>query len=287
MRHAPPPIDAATARIHRVLDYIQANLAGDLSLDELAEVAALSRFHFHRVFHGVMGATVAQTVRGIRLHCAAARLVQSDEPLAQISADCGYPNPDSFGRVFADHFGLTPAAYRRRGVVRLPIDPTFPKETSDMPDVEIRQMPEIRLAALEHRGPYPEVSATFNKLIAAIGPANLWPKVGGLVMVCFDDPSQVPAEELRSLAAASISGDAELPAPLQEHVIPAADTAVMLHKGPYSGLAASYDILYGQWLPASGRIPGEHASWEKYLNSPMDTAPDDLLTEICLPLAPT
>jgi AraC family transcriptional regulator len=55
-------------RILRVLNYIHDTPAGDLSLDQLADVAAMSRFHWHRVFHAVTGETCAQAVRRIRLH---------------------------------------------------------------------------------------------------------------------------------------------------------------------------------------------------------------------------
>ena len=58
-------------RLNRVIDHIHDNPAGDLSLDNLADVAALSRFHFHRVFAAMTGETAAQTVRRMRLHRAA------------------------------------------------------------------------------------------------------------------------------------------------------------------------------------------------------------------------
>nr|MCU0854535.1 AraC family transcriptional regulator [Paracoccaceae bacterium] len=46
-------------RLLRVLDHIAENPAGDLSLDALADVAAMSRFHWHRVFHAMTGETAA------------------------------------------------------------------------------------------------------------------------------------------------------------------------------------------------------------------------------------
>lgn len=73
------------ARLIRVLDYIHDNPAGDLSLDALADVAALSRFHFHRVFHALMGETAAQAVRRMRMYRASVALVQTTAPLAKIA----------------------------------------------------------------------------------------------------------------------------------------------------------------------------------------------------------
>jgi AraC family transcriptional regulator len=59
---------------------------------------------------------------------------------------------------------------------------------------------------------------------------------------------------------------------------------VVTYKGPYSGLEAAYTALFGNWLPESGEEPADAPCYELYLNSPMDTAPEDLITEICLPL---
>ena len=85
-------------RLMRVWDHIHDHPDGDLSLDALADVAALSRFHFHRLFRAVIGETAAQSVRRIRLHNAAVALVQSDLALGQVAKGVGYPNLASFSR---------------------------------------------------------------------------------------------------------------------------------------------------------------------------------------------
>ena len=54
-------------RLLRVLDHIHDNPAGDLSLDALADVAALSRFHWHRIFRAMTGETAHQTVKRMRM----------------------------------------------------------------------------------------------------------------------------------------------------------------------------------------------------------------------------
>ena len=106
-------------RILRVLAYIHDNPAGDLSLDRLADVAAMSRFHWHRVFRALTGETCAQAVRRIRLHRAAVWLVMGEMPVAQVAACAGYSNQDSFSRAFSDAYGSSPAAFRRDGQVRV------------------------------------------------------------------------------------------------------------------------------------------------------------------------
>lgn len=105
-------------RLQRVVDHIHDHPSGDLSLDALAEVAALSRFHFHRVYTAIVGETAANTVRRMRLHRAAVALVQGTEAVAIIARRVGYPNQISFSRAFAGHYGLSPAAFRNRGELR-------------------------------------------------------------------------------------------------------------------------------------------------------------------------
>jgi AraC family transcriptional regulator len=55
------------ARMLRVLIYIQQNLDGPLPLEELAAVARFSPFHFHRIFRGLIGESVKEHVRRLRL----------------------------------------------------------------------------------------------------------------------------------------------------------------------------------------------------------------------------
>ena len=74
--------NANEKRLLRVFDHIHDNPAGDLSLDALSDVAAMSRFHWHRVFRAMTGETLAQAVRRIRMQRASYLLVMTDEPLA-------------------------------------------------------------------------------------------------------------------------------------------------------------------------------------------------------------
>lgn len=269
-------------RLMRVWDHIHDHPEGDLSLDALSDVAALSRFHFHRVFHAMTGQTVAGAVRRLRLYRASVALVGGTAPLTQVARDVGYDNLNSFARAFAEAYGMTPAAFRARGELRPPT-PTFRTGAPLMNAVEIRNEPARRLGAMPHKGPYNEISRAYDKLGAILGARGLWPQAGAMVAVYYDDPSATPAPDLRSHAGVTFGPDVALDAPLEVVTLPAGPHAVLTYRGPYSGLAAAYDQLYA-WLPTSGRQPADSPVFEIYLNTPMDTAPEDLLTEICVPL---
>ena len=270
-------------RMLRVLDYIHDNPQGDLSLDALADVAAMSRFHWHRVFHGMTGETAARAVRRIRLHRAACWLVQTEQSVAEIAAQAGYDTPQSFSRAFRDGFGMTPTRFRSRGDLTAPLLKPD-KGSRPMFPVEIETLPPMRLAVLPHTGPYMEVGRVFEQVITLATSRNLWPHATGMLGLYYDDPNGVPEAELRSHAGLSLGPDAEIASPLEEIALPSRSYGVLTFKGPYAGLRAAYDHLYGSWLPSSGREPAHQPTLEIYLNAPQDTAPDDLLTKVCVPL---
>lgn len=271
------------ARLIRVLDYIHDNPAGDLSLDALADVAALSRFHFHRVFHAVMRETAAAAVRRMRMYRASVALVQTTAPLTKIARAVGYPNLASFTRSFAELYGVPPASFRAKGELR-PLPPLFRTGEPLMYAVEIRQDPARRLAAMPHKGAYAEIGRAFEKGGAVLAARKLIGACSGMVGVYYDDPSAVAVADLRSHAGFEIASGPIDP-PLEQVNLPAGRHAVLRFKGPYSGLPAAYEQLYRNWLPGSGETPADSPVFEVYLNTPMDVAPEELLTEICVPLA--
>lgn len=270
-------------RLRRVVQHIHDNPAGDLSLDALAEVAALSRFHWHRVFAAMTGETCAQAVRRIRAHKAAHWLVQTDWPVSVIALRSGHRNVQSFARTFRAQFGVTPAEFRAAGV---PGDFELLRTGRlKMADFEIRELPTRRLAALPHQGSFSEIGRAFQQVAAVFNARRLWPEARGMVGVYYSDPSAMPEAELRSHAGIAVGAEFDMPEVLEEVVLPAGSHAVMLYKGPYAGLPAAWEALYGKALPASGRLPAESPSFELYLNDPTEVVPEDLLTEICVPLA--
>jgi AraC family transcriptional regulator len=272
-------------RISRVIDYIYSNPSADLSLDCLADVAAMSRFHWHRVFSALTGESCAQIVRRVRMHRAAFWLVQTEWPLAKIAREVGYNNTQSFTRAFREVFDAKPLEIRAAQAQHV-LTLRCKEGDEDMYGVKVEDAPERRLAAMAHVGAYNGVSKSYEKVAAVFTIRDLWKHARGMVGIYYDDPSTVPEAELRSYAAVELADDVVVPDPLEEVLIRGDESAVLVMKGAYTGLQEAYEWLYGQWLPQSGRMPADQPSYEIYLNSPMDTAPADLLTQIYVPLQP-
>ncbi|MBL6427289.1 MAG: AraC family transcriptional regulator [Maritimibacter sp.] len=270
-------------RLLRVLDYVYDNLDGDLSLDTLADVAALSRFHFHRVFTAVTGEPVAHFIRRVRLHRAGLELLSSDAPVADVAAKMGYDNARSFSRSFRDAFGRTPSEFRAHAQPVPPLRLGTSGETQ-MYDVKIEDQPARRLGVIDHRGPYIQIGEAFEKAGSTVMARGLGPHLGAMLGIYFDDPESGAAEDLRSAAGFEMDETAEIAPPLREVRLEGGKHAILTHTGPYTGLAQAYKYLFGEWLATAGEMPREAPPFELYVNTPMNTAPDDLVTLIGVPL---
>jgi AraC-like DNA-binding protein len=91
---------------------IETQRGARLSVDELAAEAAVSSFHFLRIFEQVVGVTPGQYMLRTRLHRAAVRLRSSNDAIAAVALDSGFADLSTFNRQFRRATGLTPRAYR-------------------------------------------------------------------------------------------------------------------------------------------------------------------------------
>ena len=99
-------------KIGAVLSYINENLGRELSVDELAEQAYLSRYHFMRLFKAQTGSTVHAYVRQKRL-LYAARLIREGESAARAAAESGFSDYSAFHRAFRECFGISPGQLKK------------------------------------------------------------------------------------------------------------------------------------------------------------------------------
>ncbi|NJO33175.1 MAG: helix-turn-helix transcriptional regulator [Rhodospirillales bacterium] len=104
-------------RITDALNHIEAHASGPLELDVLANLVCMSKYHFLRVFRRVVGMTPYQYLLSVRMRRAASRLAGTAEGVASIAFDSGFGDLSTFNHRFRDLFGMTPVAYRRRGLV--------------------------------------------------------------------------------------------------------------------------------------------------------------------------
>ena len=106
-------------KIARSVEYIRGldskEGVASVTLDELAEVAGLSKYHFLRQFSSVVGMTPGAYLRTLRLCQAARKLRTTDMPILEIALSVGFADHPSFSRAFARHMGMTPSEYQKLG----------------------------------------------------------------------------------------------------------------------------------------------------------------------------
>jgi AraC family transcriptional regulator len=272
-------------RLSRVLNHIYDHLDEPLDIERLAEIACLSPYHWHRIYQAMHGETVATTVRRLRLHRAAGYLANGSMPIAEIAQRSGYSSLQSFSRTFRAVFGMPPAQYRKQGTHSRFRPAQSGDDHMTMREVVIRDVPTMQVLSVDHLGSYMQIGKAFDALMGWLAARDLLVPEMRMIGIYYDDPGIVPEAELRSKAGVVLPGSVEIAAPVSMTQVRGGEYAVLLHKGPYADMAAAYQWLYGEWLVQSGREAADAPVFEEYLNNPKDTAPSELLTEICLPLA--
>lgn len=278
----------------RVLIHIQQHLDEPLELQELARLACLAPHHFHHVFTGMLSEPLAGHVRRLRLERAAVRLKHTDFPVVQIALEAGYETHEAFSRAFRKNFGLSPVQFRSRNGLTTRIKAACgvhyssgsrvrdftSTQTGPGIEVTIKRLGPIRVAFMRHIGPYDQVGQTWEQLLMLLGKEGRLDGTAQFIGICHDDPAVSPAHKIRYDACVSVDASFRPRGEIGVQTIPQGDYAVMTHLGPYEELGQSYAKLLGEWLPRSGRRLRPTPCFEIYFNSPENTDPKDLVTDI-------
>lgn len=101
----------------QVIDYIERNLAGDISYDEAAKIACCSTYYFQRMFSCIAGIPLSEYIRRRRMTEAAFELQTSNMKVMDISLKYGYESATSFNRAFQSVHGVSPTIARAQGTM--------------------------------------------------------------------------------------------------------------------------------------------------------------------------
>ncbi|MDP2698053.1 GlxA family transcriptional regulator [Thalassospira sp.] len=114
------PAMGSASQLAELLEWIPGNLAGDLSLENLAGRAGMSPRTFSRVFTRDIGMTPARYIERIRVEAARHLLQDGDMPLSRIAGLCGFGHPETLRRAFHRHLSIAPQDYAERFGLRQP-----------------------------------------------------------------------------------------------------------------------------------------------------------------------
>ncbi len=269
-------------RIARVVAAIVADPMAPHSLEKLAAIAHFSTFHFHRIYHGITGETVAATIRRLRLARAAMMLGSGQTSVTEIALDAGYDSPQAFTRAFRNFTGSSPRGFQRQ------MDIFAKRQTPDTGTptrklaVQLIERPALRVHALRHRGPNATIPHTHRRLREHVGERPVAQWLG--ISYGDGDADAGLGANFRYYAGAVL--ESELSGVDQAELIdlPGGTYASHTLTGPYTQIGTAMFLLYAEWLPRSGLEPENRPTLEHYLNNPRNAAPEALRTDLLIPV---
>jgi AraC family transcriptional regulator len=287
--------DAYRKRFQKVLDFVETHLEDELTVDRLSDVAAFSKYHFHRQFSAIFGVGVHKYVQLLRLKRASYELAfRESRRVIDVAMESGYESHEAFSRAFKKSFGQTPsefrdqpdweswhAAYRPLTELRSQhMKPEF-----EVRDVRIIDFPETRVATLEYAGDPRLLGDAIRRFIAWRKANDLGAKTSATYNVLHNDPYQVPPEEYRvDLCAATPRPVPPNDAGVVERKIPGGRCATLRLVGSDDGLGAALLYLYRTWLPESGEEPRDFPPFVQRVTFFPDVPENEAIHDVFMPL---
>ena len=271
-------------RINKVVAYINNHLDETLDLKKLANEAALSDFHFHRIFKALKGEAIGGYITRLRLEATARLLRYTTLTIEEIAFNIGYETTASLSKAFKKQYGISPTEYRTNK------DTYIMKKEIINPDLALKA-PKIvtlepkNLIYIALTGTYGSLDygKAYEQLWAVIKAQKLFTKGIESICISYDDPKITEGSLQRSDVCLAI----HKPATPQEEVscktLAGGKYAVFFYQGSYENLSQVYDIAV-RWVIDHEYTLREEPFFEKYLNDARRTPKEKLKTEIYIPI---
>ena len=252
----------------KALWFIESHLAGPLTLDEIAAIGGVSRFHMVRAFAAATGLPVMRYVRARRLSEAARALAGGAPDILSLALDADYGSHEAFTRAFRDHFGVTPEAVRSSTCLDhlklqepIVMDSTL---TDKLQPPRFETGKAVLVAGISERCTHENEGA---------GIPNQWQgfhqkveeipdRVGKVAygVCCNGDDSG----NFDYIAGVEVSDFSDLPREFGRVRIPEARYAVFTHSEHISTIRRTVNTIWNQWLPASELKVADAPNFERY-----------------------
>jgi AraC family transcriptional regulator len=271
----------------KALWYIESHLGAPLTLDDIAAIGGVSRFHMVRAFAAATGVPVMRYVRARRLTEAARALAGGAPDILSLALDADYGSHEAFTRAFRDRFGVTPEMVRA---------------ATRLDQLRLQEPIKMDSAALDHLKP-PRFETSKPLLVAGLGERithdnqgagipNQWQRfhqsvdgipgrIGKLAYgVCCNGDD---AGNFDYIAGVEVADFSDLPREFSRVRIPEQKYAVFTHAEHISTIRRTVNTIWNHWLPISGMKAADAPSFERY-DEKFDPLTGDGGLEIWIPV---
>jgi AraC family transcriptional regulator len=252
----------------KALWFIESHLAGELSLDGIAGVAGVSRFHLVRAFAAATGFSVMRHVRARRLSEAARALANGAPDILALALEADYGSHEAFTRAFRDHFGVTPEMVR---------------SSTRLDNLRLQEPIDMDSTLTDHLQP-PRFITGKPFLVAGIGERYTWesggPAIPGQWQRFHQKVDDIPGRVGKVAYGVCCNGDdsgnfdyiagvevadfSDLPREFSRVPIPEQKYAVFTHGEHISTIRRTVNTIWNHWLPASGMTAADAPNFERY-----------------------
>lgn len=278
-------------RIHKVQDYIETHIGEPLSIEVLSNAAGFSKYHFSRVFQGVLHESLAHYVLRIRMERALFLLAhRTDRSITDIALELGFTDSSVFSRAFKNYYGVSPREYRQEysknckdsfllseynkkaakkewGESRFPVTA----------QITFERLEEKQLAYVRHTGTYETLAKEYPNLIERlfVHASKLGLLVEGqnwVLAIYHDNPEFGEETQFRTSLCLTVPDDIAMK---DDGVLGSMKLAGGLYAvGHFKILKSQYgdawNYMYQEWLSNSGYVPKNADPFEVYRNIPSD-----------------
>jgi AraC family transcriptional regulator len=255
---------------NKALFVIERNLHSDLTLDQIARYCGLSRFHLAHAFGESTGFSVMEYLRGRRLTEAAYALASGAGDILSVALDSRYASHEAFSRAFKARFGKTPEEVRKSESVEglKLVDAIRHLESKAMTLIEprIQKVGELLFVGLSERVPFTDmqnIAAQWERFMS--GP------YGEVAHKISEPPvgitTGVTDEGIEYVCAAGVTKFGPMPRNCIKLTLRPATYAIFAHEGHVTQIRETYEAIWNEWFPKSGKTPAEAPSFERHNDS--------------------
>lgn len=284
-------------QIVMAVNFIEANLTNYITLEEIANNAYYSKYHFIRIFSAVVGETVGDYVRKSRVSKSSKELINTDRSILSIAIQYQFTSQEAYTRSFKKVYQTTPGRYRKQGVNQIAFGRS---KLSELRLNHLREKITLRpqIVEIDERkivGINTQTSLMNDKI------SEMWnrflkmeSKIRNRIDTCYYELHPYDSDfgmndftnetQFEKWAAVPVVDFNNIPIGMSAYTLTKGKYAVFTHIGKMSEIQFSFDFVYGTWLPNSKYILDSRDDFERYDENYLGPNNQNSKVEIWIPI---